>query len=192
MIGQRLRRSRLPVALVAVAAAAGTVLAGGTAHAAPAEPKDFAKAGRAAQARLNDLHGQTRAGVAKRLATDELNFGDLDGDGKADLAAIDSSGRLWVYPGRATVYSGTGTRPTSHFAARFEVGSGWNKFTELVRHGDWNNDGRQDILGRDAQGRLIFYAGTGTRPGVVRNGVQIGTGWNPYLDIVGIGDADGD
>ena len=143
--------------------------------------------GKAAQARVAELRGQT-AVAGKRLATDELNFGDLDGDAKADLAAIDSTGRLWVYPGKATVYSGTGPRPTSHFAARFQAGSGWSRFTALVRHGDWNNDGKQDVLARDPQGRLFLYAGTGTRPAVVRNGVQVGTGWNTFGDIVGVGD----
>jgi len=192
MIGQRLWRGRIPVALIAVAATAGTVLAGGVAHAAEPAPSDFGAVGKAAQARVAKLHKQTTATTGKRLATDELNFGDLDGDGKADLAAIDTSGRLFVYPGKATVYPGTGTRPTSHFSARFQAGSGWGSFTALVRHGDWNNDGKQDILARDSQGRLFLYPGTGTRPNVVSNGIQVGTGWNTYADLVGIGDSNGD
>jgi hypothetical protein len=191
MIGQRLWRGRLPVALTAVVAAAGTVLAGGAAHAAEPAPPGFGAAGKAAQARVAELRGQT-AVAGKRLATDELNFGDLDGDAKADLAAIDSAGRLWVYPGKATVYPGTGPRSASYFATRFQAGTGWGNFTALVRHGDWNNDGKQDLLARDPQGRLFLYAGTGVRPGVVRNGVQIGTGWNSYADIVGVGDTNDD
>jgi hypothetical protein len=190
MIGRRLWRGRLTVALTAVAVTAGTALTGGAAHAAEPAP-DFGAVGKAAQARLAEVHGQT-AMHSKRLSTDELNFGDLDGDAKADLAAIDSAGRFWVYPGKASVYPGTGPRPASHFSARFQAGSGWGKFTALVRHGDWNNDGKQDLLARDAQGRLFLYAGTGTRPGVVRNGVQVGTGWNTFADIVGVGDSNND
>lgn len=188
--------TRLPIALTAVATALGTVLAGGVAHAAPTAPTASAPdprlgdAARSAQKSVAGLPGRTAAMRAN--ATDELNFGDLDGDGKADLAAIDSAGKLWVYPGRAVVYSGTGPRSKSYFYPRFEAGSGWLRFTAVVRHGDWNNDGRQDILARDGQGRLFLYAGTGSSPTVVRNGVQVGTGWNVFLDIVGVGDADGD
>jgi hypothetical protein len=191
MIGQRLGRGRLTVALTAVAVTAGTALWGGAAHAAEPAPDTGAANGKAAQSKLEKLRGKT-AMNSKLLATDELNFGDLDGDGKSDLAAIDATGRLWVYPGKATVYSGTGERPTSHFAARFQAGSGWGNFTALVRHGDWNNDGNQDLLARDARGRLFLYAGTGTRPGVVRSGVLVGTGWNGFSDLVGAGDTDGD
>ena len=181
--------ARLPVALTAVVAVAGTVLAGGSAHAAPTPDPRLGDAARSAQDTISGLRDDS---ALRRAPTDELDFGDLDGDGRADLAAVDSIGRLWVYPGRATVYPGTGPRPTSYFSARFQAGSGWAGFTELIRHGDWNDDGLQDILARDPQGRLWLYAGTGTRPNVVRNGVQVGSGWNPFLDIVGVGDTNGD
>src|SRR3712207_7890310 len=58
--------------------------------------------------------------------------------------SVDKSGTLWVYPGKAYQYSGTGTRSKSLFSARIKVGTGWGKFTSLVRHGDFNGDGRQD------------------------------------------------
>ena len=180
MLSRTTRVARSPLALSAVAAALSTVLAAGAAHAAPAPALDRAA-------------GSAQAGAAGLARdTDELNFGDLDGDGRADLAAVDSAGRLWVYPGRATVYPGTGPRSGDFFAARFQAGTGWGRFTALVRHGDWNNDGLQDILTRDPSGRLFLFAGTGVRPGVVRNGVQVGTGWNTFQDIVGVGDADND
>jgi FG-GAP-like repeat len=192
MINERLWTYRLPVALAAIAATAGTVLAGGTAaHATPAPGPSGALGGdiRSAQSTVTRVRGGD--GVQK-LSTDETNFGDLDGDGKADLAAIDASGRLWVYPGKAVVYPGTGERTTSYFAARFQAGTGWNTFTELVRHGDWNNDGKQDVLARKANGDLYLYLGTGTRPDVVRNGIKVGSGFDDYDELVGIGDANGD
>jgi hypothetical protein len=34
--------------------------------------------------------------------------------------------------------------------------------------------------------------GTGTRPNVVSAGLQVGSGWNTYLSIVGVGDANND
>ncbi|MFG1605260.1 FG-GAP repeat domain-containing protein [Actinoplanes sp. NPDC049265] len=164
-------------------------LSGGAGYAQPPKPAlgDAARAAQHTLASASDL-----GTAAAPRATDELTFGDLTGDGKADLAAVDTAGRLWVYPGKALVYPGTGPRSTSYFAARFQAGSGWSGYSSLVRHGDWNNDGRQDILARDASGRLFLFAGTGTTPGVVLNGIQVGTGWNTYADLVGIGDANGD
>ena len=94
MIGQFLWRGRLPVALTAVAATVGTVLAGGAAHAAEPAPPDFGAVGKAAQARVAELREQTTVSGNQRLATDELTFGDLDGDAKPDMAAIDSDGRF--------------------------------------------------------------------------------------------------
>jgi FG-GAP-like repeat len=173
--------------LAAVAGTAGILMTGAAAHAAPApQPSGFAAAARSAQATV------TRASGAEVATGDPDNLGDLDGDGKADLAAIDSAGRLWVYPGKGVVYSGTGARTTSYFGTRFQAGSGWNTFDELVRHGDWNHDGKQDILARDPQGRLYLYAGTGSKPGIVAKGVQVGSGFDGFEDLVGVGDVNFD
>ncbi|NEY36218.1 trypsin-like serine protease [Streptomyces sp. PRKS01-65] len=46
--------------------------------------------------------------------------GDINGDGKADLLARDSSGVLWLYHGR-----GVSSAP---FATRIKVGGGWGAF----------------------------------------------------------------
>jgi hypothetical protein len=133
---------------------------------------------------------QARAAAAS--ATDELNFGDLTGDGKADLAAIDRSGAMYVYPGKRYVWDGTGTRSKSLFSARIKIGTGWGKFNSLVRHGDFNGDTLQDVLTRDAQGRLFFYAGTGNPAAIFKKGVQAGTGWGGFTSITGAGDLDSD
>ncbi|MFG1605270.1 FG-GAP repeat domain-containing protein [Actinoplanes sp. NPDC049265] len=188
MFAANSRLVRLSAGLTGVAVALTTVLSGGAGYAKQPDPA-LGDAARAAQHALGRTAG---LGPVTTQATDELNFGDLTGDGKADLAAVDTAGRLWVYPGKALVYPGTGPRSTSYFAARFQAGSGWSGYSSLVRHGDWNNDGRQDILARDASGRLFLFAGTGTTPRVVQNGVQVGEGWNTYADLVGIGDANGD
>lgn len=51
-----------------------------------------------------------------------VGVGDLSGDGRADLLARDTAGRLWRY-------SGTGTGP---YGARVLVGAGgWNVFKGL-------------------------------------------------------------
>ncbi len=200
MVNQRLRRAGLPVAVSAVVAAVavvGTILANGTAGAettTPAAGPDRAAVVKAAEdlAAKYAAKGGTKRAAAAAAGTDELNFGDLTGDGKADLAAIDSSGTLWVYPGKAYVYSGTGTRSKSLFSARIKVGTGWGKFTSLVRHGDFNADGLQDILTRDTQGRLFFYAGTGNPAAMFKKGTQAGTGWGGFTSIAGGGDLSGD
>ena len=194
MAHQLLRRAGLPVAvstLVAAVAVAGTVLADGTAGAeiAPAAADHRAAAVKAAgelAARYRPARSATRA-----APTDEVNFGDLTGDQKADLAAIDPTGTLWVYPGKAYEHSGPGPRPAL-FSPRIKVGTGWGSFTSLVRHGDFDGDGRQDILTRDSQGRLFFYGGTGNPAAMFRKGTQAGTGWSGFTSIAGGGDLDGD
>jgi FG-GAP-like repeat len=197
MFTQRVWAHRIPVALTAMTATVGTVLAGGAAYAAP-KPDPIPAATTKSQATVSVAEAirQERAKQpvrnASKLATSLATLGDIDGDGKTDLAAIDASGALYVYPGKGVVYSGTGPRPTSYFNARYSAGSGWGSFTALVRYGDFNNDGKQDIVGRDSTGRLWLYAGTGTKPSIVRNKVQIGSGWGNFKSIVGIGDADGD
>lgn len=197
MVNQRLRRAGLPVAVSAVVAAVavvGTILTNGTAGAetapAAAAGADRAVAVKAADA-LAAKNVLKKSGKRAAVPTDETNFGDLTGDGKADLAAVDGSGTMYVYPGKASVYSG-GTRSKSFFGARIKVGTGWGKFNSLVRHGDFNGDGRQDILTRDAEGRLFFYAGTGNPAAMFKKGTQAGTGWGSFTSIAGSGDVTGD
>ncbi|WP_344075771.1 N-acetylmuramoyl-L-alanine amidase [Streptomyces crystallinus] len=54
-----------------------------------------------------------------------LGPSDLNGDGKGDLVARDSSGVLWYY-------KGTGSATGAPFAARVQVGGGWQMFNLLV------------------------------------------------------------
>ncbi len=201
MVNQRLRRAGLPVAVSAVVAAAAVVATLMTNGTAGAETTAAAAPDRAAAVKAADAIAAQRGirksdkrakAAAAALATDESNFGDLTGDGKADLAAIDGGGTLYVYPGKAYAWNGTGTRSKSLFGARIKVGTGWGKFTSLVRHGDFNVDGRQDVLTRDSAGRLFFYAGTGNPAGMFEKGTQAGTGWGGFTSITGGGDLDGD
>jgi hypothetical protein len=190
---KRLRRAGLPIvvsAVVAVVAVAGTIVTGGTASARTAARTDpgilaiqqaAADAGKHAVAKPRNL-------PTARAATDERGFGDLTGDGKADLAAVDSGGTLWVYPGKQYRWDGTGTRSTSLFGTRIQVGKGWGVFTSLARHGDLNGDGHQDVLARDSSGLLFFYPGTGDPAGMFGNRVQIGKGWGAFTSIVSAGD----
>ncbi|MFI8914872.1 FG-GAP-like repeat-containing protein [Streptomyces sp. NPDC053513] len=110
-------------------------------------------------------------------------FGNLTGDGRSDLVAVEkSTGKLWLYPG-----TGTG------LGARKLIGSGgWNAMNALVGAGDMNGDGRPDLIAREAStGKLWFYPGTST--GGVGSRVLIGSGgWNVMASFLAVGDYSGD
>ncbi|MFB8046568.1 FG-GAP-like repeat-containing protein [Streptomyces hydrogenans] len=64
--------------------------------------------------------------------------GDMTGDGKPDLVAIDNTGKLRLYPG-----TGTGA-----LTAPLTIGnSGWTG-ASIAHRGDWNGDGTEDLLAR--------------------------------------------
>ena len=96
--------------------------------------------------------------------------GDLNGDGHNDVVARDvRTGALWLYRG-----SGTGG-----FAGYEQIGTGWNALTAFVGPGDWDGDGRSDLLARTASGDLLLYRGNGAGR-LTSPAVRTGTGWNPY------------
>jgi hypothetical protein len=201
----RFRRAGLPAAIAVVAATAAvatTVWLGGNADAGTTNDAALTAAAAAqaksAQAKTAEVAKSFRKnlkanGIKAALATDELNFGDITGDGLADLGAVDKTGVLWIYPGSGYSYPGTGTRSKRVFNARIRVGGGWNAFTTIVRHGDFNGDGKQDVVTRNAAGQLYFYAGTGTTPAIFKKGLLVGRGgWQAFLSIVGVGDLNED
>ena len=108
-----------------------------------------------------------------------LAGGDLNGDRRGDILAIDTSGSLWLYPGRGD-YKVSG---------RTRVGTGWSSYT-IITTGDWDGDSRADIIARDRYGKLWLYPGNG-RGGVLSR-KQIGSGWQIFSVIVGPGDWDYD
>ncbi|MFI9584828.1 hypothetical protein ACIHCQ_23965 [Streptomyces sp. NPDC052236] len=78
---------------------------------------------------------------------------DVTKDGVADLYARDTAGDLWLY-------KGTGF-PSSPYATRVKVGSGWNIYNALIAPGDGSLNGKGALLARDAGGKLWWYRGTG-------------------------------
>jgi hypothetical protein len=98
MFTQRLWAHRMPVALTAVAATVGTVLAGGaTAYAAPTPDPSGATARpqaavKVAEAIRREAAKQSTDRAATTLSTSLAALGDIDGDGGTDLTAIDSTG----------------------------------------------------------------------------------------------------
>ena len=124
------------------------------------------------------LLGIAKIGLRGWNAMREITaVGDFDGDGFADLLAVETStGNLYLYPGHGT-----------SLGARRLIGTGWNAMDELVGIGDFTRDGHADLIARDrANGDLWLYPGTGD--GGLPYRVRIGTGWNSMRNIVSIGD----
>ncbi len=112
--------------------------------------------------------------------------GDLTGDYLPDLLSVDSGGKLWLYPGK-----GNGS-----FAARTQVGSGsgWNQYNTLRGKGDFNADGKADVIARNrSTGAVYLYKGTGKTSSPFSARVKVRTWSNTtYNAFDAIGDVNGD
>ncbi|MFJ4778159.1 FG-GAP repeat domain-containing protein [Streptomyces sp. NPDC088762] len=106
-----------------------------------------------------------------------VGAGDYSGDGRPDLLARDTSGRLFLFKG-----TGTATAP---FAAREQVGSGFDQYDKLFVPGDIDGDSKGDLLCRLPNGDVYRYSSTG-KAGTATFGarVKFGTGWNIYKNLI--------
>ncbi|MFK4224873.1 FG-GAP-like repeat-containing protein [Streptomyces sp. NPDC019890] len=105
-------------------------------------------------------------------------FGDVNGDGYADLFSRNKFGQLW-------------TSHVDESAGKTRLlGAGWNSMNKLTRHGDHNGDAKEDLFARDSAGVLWFYPGRGD--GTFGTRARIGGGWNTMRDLVAAGDLTGD
>ncbi|WUH91127.1 VCBS repeat-containing protein [Streptomyces sp. NBC_00433] len=108
--------------------------------------------------------------------------GNLGGAANPDLLARDTSGVLWEY----LSYS------NGSFSSRVRVGGGWQIYGDLAGFGDLTGDGKADIVARDSAGGLYLYKGTGNYKAPFASRVKIGSGWNVYNRIIGLGDNNAD
>jgi len=100
--------------------------------------------------------------------------GDFNGDGKTDVIARKPDGTLLLYRGNGTGYWLNGNAPD-------DIGSGWNNFSAAFSPGDFNGDGKTDVIARKTDGDLLLYRGNGTGGWI--NGTapdKIGSGWQAF------------
>jgi secreted trypsin-like serine protease len=111
--------------------------------------------------------------------------GGVTGEDLPDLASVDSAGALWIYPGK-----GTGS-----FGTRVKAGTGWNNFNVVRGHGDFNGDGKADLLARNkTSGAVYLYRGRGVLGSTAfMSGLKVATWSNTtYNAFATVGDVNGD
>ncbi|MEV6365930.1 FG-GAP-like repeat-containing protein [Micromonospora musae] len=119
------------------------------------------------------LNARVQVGSGWNMYTKVIGAGDLNGDGHGDLLGIDTTGVMYTYFSNGN----------KGWSARSKVFAGWNIYSgSVVPIGDLNQDGRDDLLARDANGLLWYYAGLGN--GSFASRVQRGSGWNMYKIII--------
>ncbi|CAG6393834.1 N-acetylmuramoyl-L-alanine amidase [Actinacidiphila cocklensis] len=104
-----------------------------------------------------------------------IGAGDVTGDGRGDLLAVDAAGKMWLYAS-----TGNSAAP---YRSRVQVGTGWQIYNRIVGVADMTGDGHPDLLARDPAGRLWYYRGTGNPVAPYAGRVQSDTGWSGY-DVV--------
>jgi hypothetical protein len=109
--------------------------------------------------------------------------GDFSGDGKPDLLARQPDGALFLYKGNGD---------SGFNGARVQLGSGWQSYTALLGPGDWNGDGRADLLARASDGTLVMYRGNSRGGWITGAAEPIGSGWQSFTALAAGGDFSGD
>ncbi len=110
-----------------------------------------------------------------------ITSGDFDGNGRTDALIRNSVGKMKLYP------NVTNTTNAFKFGVASFAGSGWQDYTAHMS-GDFDNDGRVDMLVRNTMGQMLFIKNEipqGIQPGpesIFRNppGVVVATGWDSY------------
>ncbi len=117
----------------------------------------------------------------KLTAKIRFSAGDFDGDRLADVLSREADGSLMLYAGL----------PGNRLDNPRKIGSGWNIFDAITGIADFNGDRRGgDILARTSDGVLWLYPGDGNGGFLAKR--QVGSGWQGFSNLIGMGDFDGD
>jgi hypothetical protein len=108
--------------------------------------------------------------------------GDFNGDGRDDILFRDSNGIIFDYLANA---SGGFTGNTNNLYT--DIADAWH----VAGVGDFNGDGRDDILFRNDNGAITNFLGT-ANGGILNNGDNIYTVVDNSWHIAGTGDFNGD
>ncbi|MFD7880038.1 FG-GAP repeat domain-containing protein [Streptomyces sp. NPDC059766] len=108
---------------------------------------------------------------------DELiGAGDLNGDGVGDLLARTPAGVLYRYPGKKGGTFGTRVK---------DPRTDWASYNQIIGGGDWDGNGKTDLLARDFSGALWFYPGDGRGTFGTRSARS--KGWGKVTQFAGAG-----
>jgi len=80
-------------------------------------------------------------------------------------------GTLRVYP----------TTGKGGFSSPRQIGTGWTGMSRIVGPGDFDSDGRADVIGIHTNGTMHLYSGDGN--GGWRASRQIGNGWGSISSV---------
>jgi len=128
------------------------------------------------------LGAPTVLGLGWQMFDHIFSPGDFTGDGHADILARTPAGALYLYRGNGA--GGFVGSPTV-------LGQGWQMFDRVFSPGDFTGDHHPDVIGRVKGGALYLYKGNGAG-GFLAGRTLIGTGWNMFDKVFGVGDFSGD
>lgn len=110
-----------------------------------------------------------------------FSAGDFNRDLRNDVIARNAStGELLLYPGNGAY----------GFTAPSVIGTGWGSFTALFSAGDFDSDGKNDVIARAPNGDLLLYSGNGAYGFLGSH--KIGNGWGAFTALFSAGDFDRD
>ncbi|MGW1162119.1 trypsin-like serine protease [Streptomyces sp. NPDC002513] len=107
--------------------------------------------------------------------------GDMTGDGRPDLVAVDADGSVYLYPGKGN----------GQFYSRVKIVDRAWKGVKIFGRGDLSGDGKADLLARSTDGTLWLYRGTQQEHTPWSARIKARTGWN-FTSYVSNGDVTGD